>query len=170
MKVKKEVIICIMVSILLLPLLPLVESKEVSTLATAEVKPAYRLVLDIEILKNKISSEENLSIFIHLNKSDLIDVSEEISVDLNYEITKKGKKSKPIKSGFLKTININDEKTELVKILISSDLKGRYILKIIASNPQSHSDEDSETFVVRKKTKFPTSFSFKGLINFLYLS
>ena len=100
MKVKKEVIIFIIVSILLFTLLPLAESKEVSTLATVEVKPAYGLVIDIDIFNNKISSEENLSVFIHLNKSDLADISKEISVDLNYEITKKGKKGKPIKSEF----------------------------------------------------------------------
>ena len=66
----------------------------------------------------------------------------------------------------MKTVNIANNKTETVEILISSDLKGRHILKIIASNPQSFPDEDSETFVVRKKTKFPTSFSFQRLVNF----
>jgi len=170
MKVKKEVIICIMVSILLLPFLPLAESQEVSTLATVKVKPAYGLVIDIEILDGKISSGENLNVLINLTKTNLISISEEISVDLNYEIVRKGKKSETIESGILKTVNIADKKTEVVEILISSDLKGRHILKIIASNPQSNSDENSKTFVVRKKTKFPTSFSFKGLINLLYLS
>ena len=92
MKVKKEVIIFIIVSILLFTLLPLAESKEVSTLATVEVKPAYGLVIDIEILDDKVSSEEDLSVFIVLEKTNLIDISEEISVDLNYEITKKRKK------------------------------------------------------------------------------
>ena len=170
MKVKKEVIICIMISILLLTLSPLAKSQEVSTLVTVEVKPAYSLVIDIEILNDKLSSEEDLSVSIHLNKSDLASISEEIFVNLNYEITKKGKKSQPIKSGLLKTVEITDNKTEIVEIPIFSDLKGRHILKIIASNPQSHSDEDSETFVARKKIRFPTSFSFKNLINFLYLS
>jgi len=140
----------------------------VSTLATVEVKPAYGLVIDIEILKDKVSSEEDLSILINLTKTDLASISEEISVDLNYEITKKGKKGKLIKSGFLETVNINSEKIETVEVLISSDLKGRHILKIIASNPQSHSNEDSGTFVVRKKIGFLTPFSFKGLINLLY--
>lgn len=166
---KKEVIIFIMVSILLFILLPLAESQEVSTLATVEVKPAYGLVIDIKILDGKISSGENLKVLINLTKTNLISISKEISVNLNYEIARKGKKSKTVESGFLKTIDITDKKTEVVEILISSDLKGRHILKIIASNPQSNSDEDSETFVVRKKTKFPISFSFKGLINLLYL-
>jgi len=171
MKIKKEVIIFIIVSVLLFTLLPLVESKEISTLATVEVNSIYELNVDIEILKDKIFRGENLSVFIVLEKTDLTDISEEISVDLNYEIIKKGKKSKPIESGFLKTVNITDNRTETVEILISSDLKGRHILKIIASNPQSHSDEDSETFVAKKKTKskFPASFSFQGLINFVYL-
>ena len=170
MKVKKEVIIFIIVSILLFTLLPLAESKEVSTLATVEVKPAYNLSIDIDIFNNKLSSGENLNVSIELRKIDLINISEEISVDLNYEITKKGKKSKTIESGFLKTVNITDNRAEVIEILISSDLKGKHILKIIASNPQSHSDEDSETFVVRKKTtsRFPASFSFQGLTNLLY--
>ena len=64
---------------------------------------------------------------------------------------------------------ITNNKIEIVEIPIPPDLKGRHILKIIASNPQSDSDEDSETFVVRKKTRFLTPFSFKGLINFLHL-
>ena len=169
MKVKKEVIIFIMVNVFLFTLLSLAESKEVSTLATVEVKPAYGLSIDIEILDGKISSGENLNVLINLTKTNLISISEEISVDLNYEIAKNGKKGKIIESGFLKTVNIADKKTEVVEILISSDLKGRHILKIIASNPQSHTAENSETFVVRKKTKFPTSFSFQGLINLLSL-
>ena len=169
MKVKKEVIIFIMVGVLLFALSSLAESKEVSTLATVEVKPAYGLVIDIEISDDKISSGENLNVLINLTKTNLISISEEISVDLNYEIARKGKKSETIESGFLKTVDIADEEIETVEILISSDLKGRNILKIIASNPQSNSDENSETFVVRKKTKFPTSFSFQGLINLLSL-
>ena len=170
MKVKKEVIIFIMVSILLFTLLPLFESKEVSTLATVEVKPAYGLTIDIEIFDDKISGGENLSVLINLKKTNLISISEEISVDLNYEITKKGKKREIVGNGVLKTVNITNNRTETVEISISSDLKGRHILKIIASNPQSHSDEDSETFLVKKKTLsgFLASFSFKGLINFLY--
>ena len=170
MEIKKEVIICIMVSILLFTLLPLAKSQEVSTLATVEVKPAYDLAIDIEIPDDKISSEETLSVFVNLEKTDLTGLSEEISVDLNYEITKKGKNKEPINSGFLKTVNIIEDVSEVVEILIPSDLKGRYILKIIASNPQSNTAEDSDTFVVRKKTRsgFPTSFAFQGLINFLY--
>ena len=153
MKVKKEVIIFIMISVFLFTLSSLTESKEVSTLATVEVKPAYGLVIDIEILDGKISSGENLNVLINLTKTNLISISEEISVDLNYEIARKGKKSETIENGFLKTVNIANKKTEVVEILISSDLKGRHILKIIASNPQSFPDEDSETFVVRKRDK-----------------
>ena len=167
---KKEVIIFIFLCIFFLSNIFLIKSQEVSTLATVEVKPIYELDINIEILDDKISSGENLSVLIELKKTDLISISEEISVDLNYEITKKGKKIEIIESGFLKTINIIYEETGLCGILISSNLKGKYILKIIASNPQSHSDEDSKTFVARKKIRFPTSFSFKNLINFLYLS
>ena len=163
MKVKKEVIIFIMVSVFLFALLPLAESKEVSTLATVEVKPAYGLFIDIKILDDKIFSGENLSVFINLTKTDLIGILGEISVDLNYEITKKGKKEGIIQSGFLKTINITDKKGEIVEILISLDLKGKYILKIIASNPQSHTAEDSETFVVRKRNKLSFSKIFLSL-------
>ena len=150
---KKEVIIFIFLYIFLFSNISLIKSREVSTLATVEVKPAYGLDIDIEILNDKVVVGENLSVFIELRKIDLISISEEISVDLNYEITKKGKKAKTIKSGFLKTVDITDEKVEIVEIPVSSDLKGKYILKIIASNPQSYSDEDSETFVVRKKSK-----------------
>ena len=171
MKVKKEVIIFIIVSILLFTLLPLAESKEVSTLATVEVKPAYDLVIDIKITDDKISSGENLIVFVDLKKTDLASISGEISVNLNYEITKRGKKGQLVEIGFLEIISITGEETKTVEILISPDLKGRYILKIIASNPQSFPDEDSEIFVVRKKTtsKFPASFSFQGLTNLLYL-
>ena len=169
MKIKKGAIIFIMVGVLLLTLSPLAESKEVSTLATVKVKPAYNLSIDIEIMNDKISSEKNLSVFIILEKTDLASISEEISVDLNYEIIKKGKKREILESGFLKTVNIADKKTEIVEIPISPDLKGVYNIKIIASNPQSHTAEDSETFVVRKKTRFLTSFSFQGLINLLSL-
>ena len=167
---KKEVILFIFLYIFLFFNVALIKSQEVSTLATVEVNPAYDLVIDINISNNKLSSGETLSVFISLEKIDLTKISEEISVDLKYEITKKGEKSKPIESGFLKTINITDEE-EINISIISSDLRGKYILKIIASNPQSHSDEDSETFVFRKKTKslFPTSFPFQGLINLLYL-
>ena len=169
MKSKKEVIIFIMVSILLFTLLPLAQSQEVSTLATVEVKPAYDLSIDINILNNRLSFGENLSVLINLTKTDLTSISEEISVDLNYEIFKNGKKMEIIESGFLKTVDITNESVEAVEIPISPDLKGIHILKIIASNPQSHSDENSETFVIRKKTRFLTSSSFKGLINLLYL-
>jgi len=167
---KKEVIVLIMVSILLFTLLPLAESKEVSTLATVEVKLAYDLSIDIEIPDDKVFGEENLNVFISLEKIDLAGISEEISVDLNYEITRKGKKREIVESGLLNVIDITDEKTEIVEIPVSSDLKGRHIVKIIASNPQSHSDEDSETFVARKKaiSGFPASFSFQSLINLLY--
>ena len=168
MKVKKEVIIFIMVNVFLFTLLSLAESKEVSTLATVEVKPAYGLDIEIDILNNKISSGKNLNVSINLTKTDLIGILGEISVDLNYEIIKNGKKEGIIQSGFLKTVNITDKKTETVEILIFPDLKGKHILKIIASNPQSHTAEDSETFVVRKKamSRLLASSSFQGLINF----
>ena len=160
---KKEVILFIFLYIFLFFNVALVKSQEVSTLATVEVNPAYDLFIDINILNNKLSSGENLSVFISLEKTDLTIISEEISVDLNYEITKKGKKSKIVKSGSLKSTSITDNKTETVEIPISSDLKGRYILKIIASNPQSNSDEDSETFVVRKRNKPSFSSIFLSL-------
>lgn len=155
---KKEVIIFIVVSSFLFFLLPLAESKEVSTLATVEVKPAYGLNIEIDIFDDKISSGGNLSVSINLTKNNLISISEKISVDLNYEIVKKGKKGKKVGSGVLKAINITDNKTETVEIPISSDLKGRYILKIIASNPQSNSDENSETFVIRGKPSLSSIF------------
>ena len=171
MKAKKEVIIFIMVSVLLFTLSSLAESKEVSTLVTVEVNPAYDLDIGIDIFNDKISSGENLNVSINLTKTDLIGIFGEISVDLNYEIIKNGKKGEIVGNGSLKTINVTNEKTETVEIPIPLDLKGRHILKIIASNPQSNSDEDSETFVVRKKTmsRLLASSSFQGLVNFLSL-
>ena len=57
---------------------------------------------------------------------------------------------------------------EVVEISISPDLKGKHVLKITASNPQSHSGEDSESFRIGKKRMlgFLASFPFKGIINF----
>ena len=150
---KKEVIIFIFLYIFLFFNATLITSKEVSTLATVEVKPAYDLIIDINILNNKLKFGENLSVSIELKKTDLTNMTGEISVDLNYEITKNRKKIEIIESGFVKTINVTNNKTEVVEISISSNLKGRHILKIIASNPQSNPDEDSETFVVRKRGK-----------------
>ena len=155
---KKEVIILIFLCIFLFSNISLIKSQEVSTLATVSVNPIYDLDIEIDILNNKLSSGENLRVSINLTKTDLTGISEEISVDLDYEIARRGKKGKTIESGFLKNVSITDEETETVEIMISPDLKGRYILKIIASNPQSNSDEDSETFVVRKKDK-PSFFS-----------
>lgn len=131
------------------------------------VLPIYKLSIDIDILNNKLSPGENLSVFIELEKDNLINIDEEIAVDLNYEIIKA---KKVIKSDFLQTINITGYKEEIINIKISSDLRGKYILKIIASNPQSYSDEDSERFVVKKKIMFGllASFSFQDLINFPY--
>ena len=154
---KKEVIIFIFLYIFLFFNVALIESREVSTLATVEVKPAYEISIDINILNDKLKPGENLSVLINLEKIDLANIAGKISVDLNYEITKKGKNGEIIESGFLKTVNITNEKDEVVDVSFSSNLKGRYILKIIASNPQSNSDEDSETFVVRKKSNL--SFS-----------
>ena len=160
---KKEVIIFIFLSIFLSFNVALIASKEVSTLATVTVNPIYNLSIEIEILNDKLKSGENLSVLINLEKIDLANIAGEISVDLNYEITKKGKKGEIIESGFLKTINIINQKDEVVEIPIFSGLKGKYILKIIASNPQSNSDEDSETFVVKKKGKFSFSSIFFSL-------
>ena len=160
---KKKVIAFVFLSILLFSSISLIKSQEVSTLATVEVKPAYDLDINISILNNKLSSGENLSVSINLKKTDLTNTAGEISVDLNYEITGKGKKAKTIESGFLKTVNITNESVEIVEIPVSPDLKGRHILKIIASNPQSNSDEDIETFAVRKRNKFSFSRTFLSL-------
>ena len=154
---KKEVIIFIFLYIFLFSNIALIKSQEVSTLATVEVKPAYDLDIDIDILNNKLSFGENLSVSINLKKIDLASIAGEISVDLNYEITKKGEKREIVEGGFLKTVDITNESVETVEIPVSSDFKGNYILKIIASNPQSNPDEDSETFIVRKRGK--SSFS-----------
>ena len=160
---KKEVVIFIFLSIFLSFNVALITSQEVSTLATVEVKPAYGLTLDIDILNDKLKSGENLSVLINLEKIDLANIAGEISVDLNYEITKKGKKTEIIESGFLKTVNITNQKNEVVEIIIPPGLKGKHVLKIIASNPQSNSDEDSETFVVKRKGKFSFSSIFFSL-------
>ena len=118
-----------------------------------EVKTAYEISNDIDILNEKLKSRENLNVSIELRKNDLANIAGEISVDLNYEITKKGKKGEIIESGFLKTVNITNQKNEVVEIIIPPGLKGKHVLKIIASNPQSNSDEDSETFSIRKRGK-----------------
>ena len=162
---KKEVIIFIFLSIFLSFNVALIASKEVSTLATVEVKPAYEISIDIDILNDKLKSGENLSVLINLEKIDLANIAGEISVDLNYEITKKGKKTEIVESGFLKTVDIINQKNGVVGVSFSSDLKGKHILKIIASNPQSNSDEDSEVFIVKKKGKFSLSSIFFSLFH-----
>ena len=160
---KKEVIIFIFLSIFLSFNMALIASKEVSTLATVEVKPAYDLLINIDILNDKLKFGENLSVLINLEKIDLANIAGEISVDLNYEITKKGKKTEIVESGFLKTINIINQKNDVVEIIIPPGLKGKHILKIIASNPQSNSDEDSEVFIVRKRDRLSFSSIFFSL-------
>ena len=160
---KKEVIIFIFLSIFLSFNVALIASEEVSTLATVTVNPIYNLSIEIEILNDKLSSGENLSVLINLEKIDLANIAGEISVDLNYEITKKGKKTEIVESGFLKTVDIINQKNGVVGVSFSSDLKGKHILKIIASNPQSNSDEDSEVFIVKKKGKFSLSSIFFSL-------
>jgi len=150
----------LLVLIILLISILFVKGIEYNIPVSVTVLPIYNLSINIDILNNKLSSGENLSVFIKLEKDNLINIDEEIAVDLNYEIIK-GKKV--IKSDFLQTINITEYEEEIVEVRVSSDLKGRYILKIIASNPQSYSDEDSETFVVRKRYKLSFSrifFSF----------
>ena len=81
---KKEVILFIFLYIFLFFNVALIKSQEVSTLATVTINPIYNLSIDINILNNKLSSGENLSVFISLEKTDLTIISEEISVDLNY--------------------------------------------------------------------------------------
>ncbi len=141
----------LLIFIILLISILFVNALEYSIPVSVTVLPIYNLSINIDILDNKLSSGENLSVFIELEKDNLINIDEEIAVDLNYEITK-GKKV--IKNDFIQTININKYKEEIVNIKIPSDLRGKYILKIIASNPQSYLDEDKERFWVRKKGRF----------------
>lgn len=141
----------LLVLIILLMLTLFVKGLEYNIPVSVTVLRIYNLPIDINILNNKLSSGEDLNVFIELEKTDLADISKEIIVDLNYEIIK-GKKV--IKSDFLQTIKIIEYEEKIVNIKIPPDLRGRYILKIIASNPQSYSGEDSERFVVRKKNKF----------------
>ena len=97
---KKEVIILIFLYVLLFSNISLIKSKEVSTLATVSVNPIYDLNIEIDIFNNKLSSGENLNVSINLKKTNLTGISEEISVDLNYEIAKKGKKARQSKVDF----------------------------------------------------------------------
>ena len=83
MRIKKGVIIFIFLCIFLFSNMSLIKSQEVSTLATVEVNPIYDLSIDIDILNQKISPGKNLSVLIDLKKTDLISISEEITVDLN---------------------------------------------------------------------------------------
>lgn len=145
----------LLVLIILLMLILFVKGLEYNILVSVTVLPIYNLSIDIDILNNKLSSGENLSVFIELEKTDLSSISKEIAVDLNYEIIK-GREV--INSGFLQTINITENKEEIINIKTPPDLKGSYILKIIASNPQSYSDEDEGRFWVRKKPRFIFSF------------
>lgn len=115
---------------------------------SVSVLPIYNLSIDIDILTEVTAPEKDLSVFIELEKTDLTDISKEIVVDLNYEIIK-GRKV--INGNFLQTIDITEHKEEIVNIKIPPDLKGSYILKIIASNPQSYSDEDKDKFFIWRK-------------------
>jgi len=158
MMTKKRAVILVLFGIFLIGNLSLVTSSEVGTLATVTVKPAYDLSIDIDILDGVVLQGEDLSVFIELNKANLGGISEEISVDLNYEIIKG---NRVVESGFLQTVNLLNVGEITVEVPISSDLRGGHILKIIASNPQSNSGEDEDRFRVRR--------SFRGpFLNFLF--
>ncbi|MBI2452373.1 hypothetical protein HYV50_04845 [Candidatus Pacearchaeota archaeon] len=159
---KKEAMIFIICSVLVSTILPPAESKQIPTTASVQVNRIYALSLDINILNKKISPGENLSVFMDLNKSDLSNIKNEIEVDLNYEIIRRGE---IIEEGFLKLINITNEKEEILTIPISQDLKGAYSLKIIASNPQSYTSEDKDKFVVKGKSETPSFLKY----DFLFL-
>jgi hypothetical protein len=145
----------LLVLVILLMLILFVKGLEYNIPVSVTVLPIYELSIDIDILNNKLSSGENLSVFIELEKTDLTNMAGEISVDLNYEIIKKKrKKFEIIARGYAGSLIVDDESNQTIQIPTPSDAhSGKYILKIIASNPQSYSDEDSETFVVRKRYK-----------------
>ncbi len=136
----------------------LVEAKQIETIVTVTVNPIYNLSVDINILNKFISEGENLSVFVDLQKVNLTSISNEVSVDLNYQVLKDTKKRKIVEAGFVKVINVTDSKQDTVNITVTSDLSGVYILNIIASNPQSFSGDDEDEFHVRKSKKPVRSF------------
>lgn len=144
----------LVLTILLISIL-FVEAVEYNIPVSVTVLPIYNLSIDMNILTKVIMPEKDLSVFIELEKTDLTHISKEIIVDLNYEIIK-GRKV--IETGFLQTLHVKDGIEKIVNIEIPPNLKGSYNLKIIASNPQSYSDEDKDKFWVRKKLRFLFSF------------
>jgi len=86
MMIKKRAVMLVLLGIFLIGNFSFVEASEVGTLATVTVNPAYDLFIDIDILNGPVPQGEDLSVSVELSKANLGDLSEEISVDLNYEI------------------------------------------------------------------------------------
>lgn len=157
MMIRKRAVILVLFGIFLVGSLSLVEASQAGTLATVTVNAAYDLSIEIEILNDAAPQGEDLSVFVELEKANLGDLSEEITVYLDYEIIKG---NKVIESGFLQEVDVLDEMDVIVEIPVSPDLRGSHVLKIIASNPQSNSGEDEDRFRVRRFFGGNSFFSF----------
>jgi len=62
----------------------------------------------------------------------------------------------------LQTVEVLNVEEVTVEVPTPSDLRGGYVLRIIASNPQSNSGEDEDRFRVRR------SFGGNPFLNFLF--
>lgn len=122
----------------------------VSVKVTVTVLPVYNLSIHLNILNSLVSQNDKLLFTVDLKKKDLVpSLSNKIYVDLNYEILKG---NKVVKSGFLKTIYPTKCGREILSIKIPSDFStGSYTLRIIATNPQSYTASDTDTFTVKRK-------------------
>jgi len=142
----------------------LVNAQQYSLLATVTVKPIYNLTLGIEIITKKVLAGDNLNVSIKLNKSDLTEIKEEITVDLAYEILKPNKKV--LDSGFAGKVKVKDYNKTTIQIPIPNIKPGRYILNITTTHPQAIPSSDSDDFSVKEKLRLG-SFSILEYFNFL---
>jgi len=140
-----------LLAILLVYVVEAVQALEanVTVRVTVTVLPAYRLFIDLDILNKIVYQGSNLLFTVELKKKDLTNMSNKIPVNLNYEILKG---NKVVKSGFLKTIYPTKCGRETLSISIPKDFStGSYTLRIIATNPQSYTANDTDTFTVKRK-------------------
>lgn len=146
---------------------------EQSIEATVTINPIYEILIEIDILTEFVGAGDNLSVLVDLEKINLIAISEEIEISLDYEILKKGK-LELIDSGYIGSVFVGDEKeTIVVEIQTPIGMRpGKYILKINATHPQAYGDEDEDDFWIRKKlygNKGYPKFSFLSLLFLVYL-
>src|SRR4030042_2257387 len=119
------------------------ESVSVTVQARVTVLPAYNLSVDLKITKLVLSGDK-LYFKVYLKKTNLTPMAKPIDVDLNYGLYKG---STLLRSGFLKKVTLTKQDTESFIISVPSNFNtGIYSLNVTATNPQSYTSSDTESF------------------------